>query len=750
MVGEVLLHYRIDERLGAGGMGVVWKATDINLGRAVAVKVLRPEDTADPVRVSRFLREARSASTLNHPNIVTIYEANTAGETPFIAMEFVRGATLQQKLKEGAIEVPRTIEIALDICAALDHSHAAGIVHRDLKPGNIMLTAAGSVKVVDFGLAKRTGRANPSEDEATVTAPLTSEGVTVGTATYMSPEQAVGDLVDARSDLFSLGIVLYEMLTRIRPFDSESKVSVLRRVVHHDPVPLREIVNGIPVSLEAVVARCLEKEPANRYQSAAQVASALRDVQADLSRAASISTMTMAVTAVRRRIPLRRLAAAGAVAAVLAAAGIGLHYYPNLLLRNPVRTSGTTTAVTPATFTTDFEAYQAARSYLDHYYKNGYLDKAREALDAALRLNPNYAPAYAGLSELYLRRNLVTPDAQWVNQSKDAARKAVELNPDLATSHVALGLALAESPEARDRESATAEFHTALRLDPKNAWGFWGLAKSAAAAGDRPAAEKDFQEAVALAPGDWTLLNEFGIFLARTDRYEEAADRWQQALKIAPDNVRLLRNLGAIYHFLDRDEDAAQTFQKGLVIEPTASLYTNLGTARFFQGRYNDAVEAFEKALQLDGGGNYLFWGNLADGYRWAPGQRPKAKDAYDHAIQLLREKIKTAPEDANLQATLALYLVRAGNQDEAASQLAAIEKLPKKTAASYFNVALTSEILGRREQALRSLESALNAGYPTHEVRNEPDLVSLRADARFLPLLSRFGGAASGNPPKH
>jgi len=365
-------------------------------------------------------------------------------------------------------------------------------------------------------------------------------------------------------------------------------------------------------------------------------------------------------------------------------------------------------------------------------------------------LNPKYAPAYAALSELSLRRNLVTPDAQLVNQAQDAARKAVELNPDLAMSHVALGLALAESPEARDHAAAIEEFHRALQFDPKNAGAYLGLARSTAAAGDRSGAEKNFLQAVALAPGDWTVLNEFGIFLSRNDRYEDAADRWRQALKIAPDNVRLLRNLGAIYHYLDRDEDAAQTFQKGLVIEPTASLYTNLGTARFFQGRYNDAVEAFEKALQLDGGGNYLFWGNLADGYRWAPGQRPKAKDAYDHAIQLLREKIKTLPEEANLQATLALYLVRAGNRDEAAKQLEAIEKLPKKTAASDFNVALTSEILGRREQALRSLESALRAGYPTHEVRNEPDLVSLRADARFLPLFSRFSGTASENPPKH
>jgi serine/threonine-protein kinase len=338
-----------------------------------------------------------------------------------------------------------------------------------------------------------------------------------------------------------------------------------------------------------------------------------------------------------------------------------------------------------------------------------------------------------------------------VNQALDAGRKAVALNSDLAVSHDALGFALVESPKPEDRQTAIAEFRRALELDPKDANAFLGLARSMAAAGDRKAAEDNFQEALKIAPGSWTVQNEYGIFLARIDRYEEAAERWQSALRIAPDNVRLLRNLGAIYHFLDRDEDAAQTFQRALVIEPTGSLYTNLGTARFFQGRYNDAVEAFEKALQLGGGGNYLFWGNLADGYRWAPGQRSKSRDAYEHAIQLLRDKIKTAPQEANLQATLALYRARAGDRDEAAGVLEAIQKLPKQTAASFFNIALTSEILGRREQALKSLESALSAGYPTNEIRNEPDLIALRADARFLPLLSQFGGGVSEkNPPQH
>ena len=303
MVGEILLHYRITERLGAGGMGVVWKAIDTHLGREVALKLLPPEDTRDPVSVSRFLREARSASALNHPNIITIYEANTAGNIPFIAMEYVRGAALNELLRDGPLGVTRTIEIALEICAALQHAHDHGIVHRDLKPGNIMLTTAGAVKVLDFGLAKRTPQAAATGADATVTAPLTVAGVTVGTLAYMSPEQAMGEDVDARGDLFSLGVVLYEMLSNARPFDGSSKVGAVRRILNAEPTPLRDIVPGIPAALEGIVLRCLEKEPSDRYASAAEAASDLRQVLSAVTQAEAASTATMAVVPVRRRLP---------------------------------------------------------------------------------------------------------------------------------------------------------------------------------------------------------------------------------------------------------------------------------------------------------------------------------------------------------------------------------------------------------------------------------------------------------------
>ena len=739
MVGETLLHYRITERLGAGGMGVVWKAIDTHLGREVALKVLPAEDTSDPISVNRFLREGRSASALNHPNIVTIFEANTAHKIPFIAMEYIRGAPLNETLRKGPLGVARSIDVALEICAALRHAHEFGIVHRDLKPSNIMLTEAGAVKVLDFGLAKRT-KAGPYDPDPTITAPLTVAGVTVGTLAYMSPEQAMGEDVDARSDVFSFGVVLYEMLSGMRPFEGSSLVGAMRRILSAEPAPLHESVPGIPAGLEAIVLRCLAKEAQDRYPSAADAAADLRQVRNAIAQATAASTATMLAAPSQTRVPVWRGGIAVLIAAVLVIGGgvLGWRYVPGLFRTRP--------RTTAATYANEYDAYRAARGWLDRYDKKGNVDRAVEALEEAVRLNPSYALGYAGLSEAYLRRNAPKSDPQGPRQAREAADKAVRLNADLAAAHVARGMVLADSRDS----SANGEFSKALDLDPKSSGAYLGLAKAAAAAGNRAASETAYRKAIALAPGEWIPLAEFGVFLYRAARYREAAETWEQAQALAADNVLILTNLGSAYHMVDRYEDAASSFQRALEIEPTARIYTNLGTARFFQGRYAEAVTAMQKALDLNGGTRSLYWGNLADAYRWAPGQKEKSIDAYGHAIALARQEMQAAPGDTDLSASLAVYLAKAGDRAGAMQQLDVLKKLENLTANARFQAALAYEILGRRDAALASLEGAIKAGYSSREVRNEPELVSLRADPRFQPLLDRFAGAGSGNPVRH
>jgi eukaryotic-like serine/threonine-protein kinase len=278
---RTISHYRLEQELGRGGMGVVHRAVDTRLGRAVAIKVLPAEAAADPDRRRRFVQEARAASALNHPHIVTIYDIDEHEGTTFIAMELVDGTPLDRLIARGPLPLATALEYGAQIASALSAAHGAGIVHRDIKPANVVITADGRAKVLDFGLAKLAER--PAGD-ATVTAAGTRAGTILGTAAYMSPEQAQGLPADARSDLFSLGAVIYEMTAGRRPFAGSSDVGVLTAILRDDPPPLGEARPATPADVEALVTRALAKDPAARYQDAAALRDDLLAAHARLTR----------------------------------------------------------------------------------------------------------------------------------------------------------------------------------------------------------------------------------------------------------------------------------------------------------------------------------------------------------------------------------------------------------------------------------------------------------------------------------
>jgi serine/threonine protein kinase/tetratricopeptide (TPR) repeat protein len=258
MIGKTVSHYRILEKLGEGGMGVVYKAEDTRLKRAVALKFLPPELTRDASAKERFIQEAQAASGLDHPNICTIFEIDdTADGQSFIAMAFYGGGTLKARIERGPLDIEEAIGIAVQTAQGLGRAHEAGIVHRDLKPANIMLAGRGEVKIVDFGLAKLAGGAK-----------LTKTGSTLGTAAYMSPEQARGEEVDRRTDIWSLGVVLFEMLAGSLPFRGDHEAALLYSIVHEEPESLSSLRPGLPAALSRLVAKTLEKDPAKRYQTA--------------------------------------------------------------------------------------------------------------------------------------------------------------------------------------------------------------------------------------------------------------------------------------------------------------------------------------------------------------------------------------------------------------------------------------------------------------------------------------------------
>jgi serine/threonine protein kinase/Flp pilus assembly protein TadD len=560
-------NYQVLERLGAGGMGVVYKALDLKLNRTVALKFLA-EEGFDPPDRERLLREARAASALDHANIGTVYGVEDADDGRlFIVMAFYDGETLAQKLRHGPLSRERSINIACQVARGLQHAHLHGVVHRDIKPSNVILTSDGVAKIVDFGLARR----------FTASASTQSGGLS-GTLLYMSPEQAMAKLVDARSDIWSLGVMLYQMLTGRLPFSGENAADTLLAILHSPPAPL----DDLPEELQLILYRGLAKDPIARYQNCAEL---LREIEKfapnDRERTASISRRKLrslvrvaAWSAAPNRIA-RWLRILGIIAVIVA---VGLSIIGIPYLRKWRTRPG------PTVNQAAQDAYQTGE-FLSHGSQEQ-RQSAKKYFEKAIAIDPDYAPAYAGLADYYWAMWALDP-REAMPMAKRYAIRALELDPRLAKTHNTLASIYFYADF--NWNGADEQYRRALELSPNYADGH-SMYSVFLAAMSRPEESllhaRRYRELDAISARGRMIVG-WSFYYAR--RYQSAIAECRAVLDVDRNNANAYECVGSSYLALGQTADAISSCSRALELAPDAARKVCLGRSLARAHRPDDA-----------------------------------------------------------------------------------------------------------------------------------------------------------------
>jgi serine/threonine protein kinase/Flp pilus assembly protein TadD len=699
MIGQTLSHYKIIERLGAGGMGIVYLAEDTLLGRKVAIKTLRESAGSKQHRErARFLREARAVCALSHPHIATLYDyGETPDGRPYIVMEFIKGQMLCDLIHSGSLSLKRSVAIVADVAEALEEAHRHGIVHRDVKPSNVAINERNEVKVLDFGLAKQLSGV-PSSDLEAQTLPNTQtlEGVVIGTPMYLSPEQAMGIPVDARSDLFSLGSVLYECIAGRPAFYGNTPVDICTKVIRDDPPPPSQFNPAVPIELDHVIKKMFAKQPVDRYQSAAELLSDLHSVQESLDGHSGAQRLTI-------RSPLavsthgfgtlsdifsRPRLSVGMVVLLIAALGVGLWGLTYLLRPKPHK---------------PLQQAQKWYSIGTNNLREGAYFRAIRPLEQALSLDNGYALAHARLAEAWaeldypdraqleiLRVDGLVPNRSVLEQSDalylDAIRatitrdfpaaikayaEIVVLNPGDAQSYLDLGRAYEKNDEV---DRALENYRTATILDPQYAAAFLRFGSLLGRKQDLPGANSAFEKAEALFQtlGDFEGRNEVlfqrGALLNKNGRPDQAQDELQKALDIARttgnqyQQIKTMLQLSTVLFMRGNTEQAKQYAGDAVRLAQTNGLENlategliDLGNAHIARREYAEAELLFKQAIDFAGRNN---------------GRRNEARGLVALSRLYIQQEIRTDEAIGYLEQALRYFLAGGYNKEVAQATL--------------------------------------------------------------------------------